>query len=219
MPCFCGRECTFFVLTLDDDYLLGFRKLRSDPILTSDVDPCTACHVRFYHESFQRDKPELLQNIKRATKGSSDQQSKDDMDQLRREVASLKDQLRNTVTDYDRKLAELSYECNRRITSMNQEYDKLLSVVNNALGINNGQGQANVVLSGLNRSNGQGTGQAVLSLGGTPVQMSVNADLLHSLTQAAVTLQDNGRASGQKRPTPEGDGDDAEKEPSKSAKV
>ena len=84
----------------------------------------------------------------------------------------------------------------------------------------NGQGQANVVLSGLNRANGQGTGQAVLSLGGTPVQMSVNADLLHSLTQAAVTLQDNGRTAGQKRPAPEGeDGDDAEKEPSKSAKV
>jgi HSF-type DNA-binding len=59
----------------------GFRKMRSDPILTSDVDPNTAGHVRFFHEKFQRDKPELLQQIKRATK--TDQQSKDEIDTLR----------------------------------------------------------------------------------------------------------------------------------------
>ena len=62
----------------------GFRKLRSDPILTNDVDPQTACYVRFYHEKFQKNKPELLHSIKRATK--SDQQSKDDVDDLKSQV-------------------------------------------------------------------------------------------------------------------------------------
>lgn len=67
----------------------GFRKLRSDPILTNDVDPRTACYVRFFHEKFQKDKPELLHQIKRATK--TDQQSKDDLDILKQDVQRLKE--------------------------------------------------------------------------------------------------------------------------------
>jgi HSF-type DNA-binding len=110
----------------------GFRKLRTDPILTSDVDPCTSCYVRFYHERFQRGKPELLQHIKRATK--TDQHSKDDVESLRNDISDLKDLLRSTMEDYDRKLAELSYECNRRITAMNAEYDNLAVLVHRVLG-------------------------------------------------------------------------------------
>jgi HSF-type DNA-binding len=110
----------------------GFRKLRTDPILTSDVDPCTSCYVRFYHERFQRGKPELLQHIKRATK--TDQHSKDDIESLRNDISDLKDHLRSTMEDYDRKLAELSYECNRRITAMNAEYDNLAVLVHRVLG-------------------------------------------------------------------------------------
>jgi hypothetical protein len=102
--------------------------------LTSEVDPSSTCYVRFYHENFQRDKPELLVHIKRATKG--DQQSKDDLDTLRNDITNLKEMLRNTVADYDRKLAELSYECNRRISSMNAEYDKLAALVQHFLGVN-----------------------------------------------------------------------------------
>ena len=67
----------------------GFRKLRTDPILTSDIDPRTACYVRFYHEKFQRDKPELLAQIKRATK-SDGQHSKDDVDSLKTEIERLR---------------------------------------------------------------------------------------------------------------------------------
>jgi hypothetical protein len=103
-------------------------------ILTSEVDPSSTCYVRFYHENFQRDKPELLVHIKRATKG--DQQSKDDLDTLRNDITNLKEMLRSTVADYDRKLAELSYECNRRISSMNAEYDKLAALVQHFLGVN-----------------------------------------------------------------------------------
>jgi hypothetical protein len=102
--------------------------------LTAEIDPLATPFVRFYHENFQRDKPELLVHIKRATKG--DQQSKDDLDTLRNDISNLKDLLRNTVTDYDRKLAELSYECNRRISSMNAEYDKLAALVQHVLGVN-----------------------------------------------------------------------------------
>lgn len=105
----------------------GFRKLRTDPIINTDVDPRTACHVRFYHEHFQRDRPELLHHIKRATK--SDQQSKDDVDSLRMEIMKLKDCITGITADFDRKLAEMSYEYNRRITSMSAEFDKLAVMV------------------------------------------------------------------------------------------
>ena len=101
--------------------------MRTDPILTSDVDPRTACYVRFYHEKFQKDRPELLHQIKRATK--SDQQSKDDVESLKAEVAKLKDCIGHMSTDMDRKLAEMSYEYNRRITNMSAEYDKLAALV------------------------------------------------------------------------------------------
>jgi HSF-type DNA-binding len=168
----------------------GFRKLRTDPILTSEIDPGTSCYVRFYHEHFQRDQPELLQQIKRATKG--EQQSKDDLDSLRKEIRNLKDTLRNTVTEYDRKLAELSYECNRRITSMIAEYDKIAAMVQGALGSNIHRFAAmaaNPVGAGMHHPLGVG------APGAAPLQVPVNADLLHSLSQAAVSLQDNARAN------------------------
>ncbi|KAL7567903.1 hypothetical protein ACA910_019620 [Epithemia clementina (nom. ined.)] len=105
----------------------GFRKLRTDPILTNDVDPRTACYVRFFHEKFQKDKPELLHQIKRATK--TDQQSKDDLDILKQEIQRLRDQNGVMKEDFDRRLAELSYECNRRVTALSADYDKLVSLV------------------------------------------------------------------------------------------
>jgi hypothetical protein len=110
---------------------LGFRKLRTDPILTSDVDPRTACYVRFYHEKFQKDRSELLHQIKRATK--SDQQSKDDVESLKLEVCRLKDCIGQMSSEMDRKLAEMSYEYNRRITNLSAEYDKLAALVTQIL--------------------------------------------------------------------------------------
>lgn len=95
----------------------GFRKLRSDPILTTDADPQTSSYVRFYHEKFQKDKPELLHDIRRATK--SDQQKTDnEVESLKREVSKLKDALESTVNDF-----------NRRITQTNAEFEKLLQCV------------------------------------------------------------------------------------------
>jgi len=109
----------------------GFRKLRSDPILTNDVDPQTACYVRFYHEKFQKNKPELLHSIKRATK--SDQQSKDDVDDLKSQVVKLKKCVLDMSTQMERKISEINFEYNRRISGLTVEYEKLASLVGQLL--------------------------------------------------------------------------------------
>ena len=109
----------------------GFRKLRTDPILTTDVDPRTSCYVRFFHEKFQKDRPDLLHDIKRATK--SEQQSKDDLDSLKAEVNRLKECLGQMQNETDRRLAEMSYQCNSRITGISAEYDKLTALVHQLL--------------------------------------------------------------------------------------
>jgi uncharacterized protein YdcH (DUF465 family) len=96
--------------------------------LTADFDARTACYVRFYHEHFQKDKPELLSHIKRATK-SDMQSSKDDVDDLRSELNSLKDIMASMQADYDRRLTEMSYEYNRRISALSAEHDKLAILV------------------------------------------------------------------------------------------
>lgn len=109
----------------------GFRKLRSDPILTNDVDPQTACYVRFYHEKFQKNKPELLHSIKRATK--SDQQSKDDVDDLKSQVFKLKKCVLDMSTQMEHKISEINFEYNRRISGLTAEYEKLASLVGQLL--------------------------------------------------------------------------------------
>jgi len=105
----------------------GFRKLRSDPILTNDVDPKTACYVRFYHEKFQKNKPELLHGIKRATK--SDQQSKDDVDDLKSQVVTLKKCVVDMSARMERKISELNFDYNNRINDLSAEYEKLSNLV------------------------------------------------------------------------------------------
>ena len=155
----------------------GFRKLRTDPILTNDIDPRTACFVRFYHEKFQRDKPELLHQIKRATK--SDQHSKDDVDTLKSEIARLRETQVQMKDDFDRRLAELSYECNRRVTSLSADYDKLLAVVQPLL--------RSAVASH------DATATAVAALRDMPTRTQM-PDLLHSLSHAAVSLQNHLRS-------------------------
>lgn len=157
----------------------GFRKLRSETILTSDIDPRTACYVRFFHEKFQRDKPELLQHIKRATK--SEQHSKDDMDSLKSEITRLRESQVQMKDDYDRRLAELSYECNRRITSLTADLDKLLALVQPTLRQTVGQHDAT-------------TATAVAALRDLPTRSQM-PDLLHSLSHAAVSLQNHLRSA------------------------
>lgn len=47
----------------------GFRKLKSDPILTSDYDIQKSNSVSFFHEKFKRGEPDLMQQIKRLVLG------------------------------------------------------------------------------------------------------------------------------------------------------
>ena len=109
----------------------GFRKLRSDPILTNDIDPQTAAYVRFYHEKFQKGRPELLHSIKRATK--SDQQSKDDVDDLKSQVLKLKQCVVDMSTQMERKLSEINEENTRRMSYLTAHYEKLAALVSHLL--------------------------------------------------------------------------------------
>lgn len=106
----------------------GFRKLRSDPILNSNLDPQTANFVRFYHEHFQRDKPDLLQQIKRATK--TDQQSKDDVEALKQEVCRLREDLACAISCFEGKLAEVSRECDQKVSEIKAHYERMLKAEN-----------------------------------------------------------------------------------------
>lgn len=169
---FVARLCTTTrVLTTSSRCTNSFRKLKAEPILTADYDAKTACYVRFYHEKFQKDKPELLKDIKRATK--SDMTSKDDLDGVKQELQKLKDHVAKLTNDYDRKLAELSYEYNRRITGLHAEYDRLGLFVQQLLA-KHGE---NFVLPPSNSA----------SLPFPPV--GLGPDMMQSLTAAASTLQ------------------------------
>lgn len=177
----------------------GFRKLKAEPILTADFDARTACYVRFYHEKFQKDRPELLGQIKRATK--SDQQSKDDVESLKIEISKMKDCMAGMGADYDRRMSEMSYEYNRRITQLSAEYDKLAVLVQQIL-------------------TAQVPSEASL-VAAARAPPGAGPDMMHSLSQvAALSLQNSLRppsmsaaavASGavqppQKRPAESGDG-------------
>jgi len=140
----------------------GFRKLKAEPILTADFDARTACYVRFYHEKFQKDRPELLAQIKRATK--SDQQSKDDVEDLKIEIGRMKDCMQAMQSDYERRMTEMSYEYNRRITALSAEYDKLAVLMHQVL--------ANQ------------TDSSLATAAGAPPKNG-GPDMMHSLTQVA----------------------------------
>lgn len=170
----------------------GFRKLRTDPILTSDVDPSTACYVRFYHEKFQKDQPELLHQIKRATKSDQPSSQKDDVDSLKSEILRLKDCVSHMSHDMDRKLAEMSYEYNRRITSLSAEYDKLAGLVTQILssaagpaGMSSGGGDINATTTTMSRVAPTIT---TTTLGGNSTStnsIATGAEMMQSLSHVA----------------------------------
>jgi len=187
----------------------GFRKLRSDPILTNDVDPQTSSYVRFYHDKFQRDKPELLHQIKRATK--TDQQSKDEVDSLKQEVSRLKEELARATSDYERRIAELSYDVNRRISATNAEFEKLTALVQHLI---------NAKTDGATAASAVAAAVAAAPAAARPT--TTVPDLLHSLSHiAAASLQSHGaaalpQASGTKRKAEDDSSADEKKQPESS---
>lgn len=103
----------------------GFRKLKAEPILTADYDSRTANFVRFYHEKFQKDKPELLMHIKRATK--SEVQSKDDVEGMRAEIQHLNDVIVGMQNEFDKKLADMYVDLSVKFQTMYRSYELLQS--------------------------------------------------------------------------------------------
>jgi len=169
----------------------GFRKLRTDPILTSDVDPSTSCYVRFYHDKFQKDRPELLHQIKRATK--SDQQNKDEVESLKGEVSKLKDCIG---------------QMNHRINTLTSEYEKVATLLQELLTRQHHHQQQQQ----LHQQQQQQTTQLVpaTTQQAVPARAPFNApNLMHSLSQvAAASLQSHLQVSrssngGLKRENPE----------------
>jgi hypothetical protein len=101
----------------------GFRKLKAEPILTADYDSRTASYVRFFHDKFQKDKPELLVHIKRATK--SDVQSKDDVDTMRAEIQHLNDVIVGMQNEFDKRLADMYVDMNMKYQAIYQNFELL----------------------------------------------------------------------------------------------
>lgn len=172
----------------------GFRKLKAEPILTADYDARTASYVRFYHEKFQKDKPELLVHIKRATK--SDVQSKDDVDSMRAEIQHLNDVIAGMQNEFDRRFADMYLDLNNRYNSLYQNMEAMnqqIRLSHGAAATGGGQqlqgqaqGQAQVQNQLLQVQNGQAFHTPAA---GGPAKKKNGTDMLQTLSQACLTLK------------------------------
>lgn len=184
----------------------GFRKLKAEPILTADYDARTASYVRFYHEKFQKDKPELLVHIKRATK--ADVQSKDDVESLRHEIQHLNDVIAGMQNEFDRKLSDMYMDINMKFQNMYDSYHSLQSQLMNGHGssvnsanVHPAMKQAtipvassgkslttdltpNTVVHGMNAHR-----QTSFSSLGNPPPKKAGTDMMQMLSQATMTLK------------------------------
>lgn len=106
------------------------------------------------------------------------------MDSLKAEITRLRESQAQMKDDFDRRLAELSYECNRRVTALNADYDKLCALVQPL--IRSAVGSADP------------TATAVAALRDMPTRTQM-PDLLHSLSHAAVSLQNHLRSQQQQQ--------------------
>ena len=105
----------------------GFRKLKAEPICLADADDRTSNYVSFYHQNFQKDRPDLLQKIKRATK--SEQQTKEENESLRAEIAQIRDTMAHMQAENERKIADVTHNFNQRFASLTAEHQNLVSTV------------------------------------------------------------------------------------------
>ncbi|GKY97774.1 hypothetical protein MPSEU_000735600 [Mayamaea pseudoterrestris] len=86
----------------------GFRKVRSDPIRLKDCS-CNE-ETRFYHEQFQRNRPDLLAEIKKPSQIES--ADKQEVEKLKVEVTGLKRELDAASDDVER-LTQLVHSMNQ----------------------------------------------------------------------------------------------------------
>jgi len=183
----------------------GFRKLKAEPILTADYDARTASYVRFYHEKFQKDRPELLVHIKRATK--SDVHAKDDVESMRAEIQHLNDVIAGMQNEFDRRLADMYMDLSAKYNSLYQSMDginqqmRLSHGASMAGGQHQGQGQVQVQPKAqaqnqpqsLNHSHSQPSqgknGQTFQASAVPAPAKKGGTDMLHALSEACLTLK------------------------------
>ena len=106
----------------------GFRKLRADSAVLNVDEKNSSSLVRFYHEYFQPNQPELLHKIQRATKAASDKPipsttsgtghasgsnpaaaagSNIELEALHAELDQIKNKMNTLGEEFDRKLAQM----------------------------------------------------------------------------------------------------------------
>lgn len=104
----------------------GFRKMQSRAIYKGDVNKETAKYVTFFNEKFKRDRPDLLKEIQRSTKGG---QSANQSQEQQREIKSLKErvtQLEQTIhmmqSDFNERFAALQTQMYQYSTYSNGQH-------------------------------------------------------------------------------------------------
>jgi len=79
----------------------GFRKIKSDPIkINTAINDIESKYWRFRHEKFQRGRPDLLGEIRKANQTESP--DKQEVDALKNEVKDLKAKMANMASDIDK---------------------------------------------------------------------------------------------------------------------
>lgn len=79
----------------------GFRKIKSDPIrINTAINDIESKYWRFRHEKFQRGRPDLLGEIRKANQTESP--DKQEVDALKNEVKDLRARMANMATDIDK---------------------------------------------------------------------------------------------------------------------
>jgi len=108
-----------------------FRKIQDKPVRNADIDKSTAKHVKFCNDNFKRDKPELLCNIQRSTKGGNAgnaQEQQRQINELKEQVASYvevverlterMDSMEKIISDLTRQSYQNQYDQGNGVTEL-----------------------------------------------------------------------------------------------------
>ena len=129
--CFRLANSTIFVSFTSQLNFYGFQKLRSDPDLQIHTTS-----VRFQHEYFRKDEPELLNMIQRSTAGrpsAAEVKAEEKLESSQKEIEELKQKIQELESTMEKrvneaaKLLEMNYMA--RISKLEASYESLLSIL------------------------------------------------------------------------------------------
>jgi len=83
---------------------LNFYKFRK---INNVLDDFTSSHIRFHHEYFCRERPELLSKIKRSTLGGNSKLVNKEIEALKITVSNLEDKISKMSSDFEAKMREM----------------------------------------------------------------------------------------------------------------